>query len=222
MKYNTLLFDLDGTLTESGIGITRSVAYAFEKLGYPVPSQEILDTFVGPPLVSSFMERMGVDEAMGRHATEVYRERFSTIGWKENRLYSGIAQILRALKRSGAYVAIASAKPEIFVRRIADHFGFAPYFDKIIGTTMENTNSDKIELLRAALPEKYDPARAAMVGDRLFDMEAARRLGIRAIGVAYGYGSVEELQSSGADEIAMTVSDLADILLDENEKKELV
>jgi len=219
LKYNTLLFDLDGTLTESGIGITRSVAYAFEKMGRPVPEQTVLDTFVGPPLVSSFMEHMGVDEDEARRATEIYRERFSTIGWKENRLYAGIAPLLKALKRNGAYLAIASAKPEIFVKRIADHFGFAPYFDKIIGTTMENTNSDKIDLLRAALPETFDPDRAAMIGDRLFDMEAAARLGMRAIGVAYGYGSVAELESAGADEIAMTVTELRNLLLEPEEQE---
>jgi len=219
LKYNTLLFDLDGTLTESGIGITRSVAYAFEKMGRPVPSQEVLDSFIGPPLVPMFMKLMEISEDEARHVTEIYRERFSTIGWKENRLYAGIAPMLKALKKNGAYLAIASAKPEIFVKRIAEHFGFAAYFDKIIGATFETTTSDKIELLRAALPEDFDPARAAMVGDRLFDMEAAAKLGIRAIGVAYGYGSVEELESSGADEIAMTVEDLTGILLEKHERE---
>ena len=208
MKYNTILFDLDGTLTESGIGITRSVAYAFERMGLPVPDQAILDRFVGPPLVASFMEYAGVDEAEARRATELYRERYFDIGWKENRVYAGIAPLLRALKARGAYLGIASAKPELFVRRIAEYFGFDRYFDKIVGIRMEVTHPDKIDLLREALPEHYDPETAAMVGDRRFDMEAAKKLGVHAIGALYGYGTREELEASGADAIAETVAEL--------------
>lgn len=213
MRYNTILFDLDGTLTESGIGITRSVAYAFERMGLPVPEQAILDRFIGPPLVASFMEYAGVDEAGALHATDLYRERYSTVGWKENRLYSGMEQLLEALKAEGVYLGIASAKPEIFVRRIAEHFVFARYFDKIVGIRMEVTHADKTELLREALPDHYDPAATAMVGDRCYDMEAAKKLGVAAIGALYGYGSREELMESGADEIAGTVADLRGILL---------
>ena len=213
MKYNTILFDLDGTLTESGIGITRSAAYAFEKMGLPVPDQATLDCFVGPPLVASFMKYAGVDEAGAMRATDLYRERYSTVGWKENRLYAGMTPLLKALKAKGVYLGIASAKPEIFVRQIAEHFGFDRYFDKIVGIRMEITHADKIELLREALPERYDPAATAMVGDRLFDMEAAKKLGVAAIGALYGYGSREELRQSGADEIAETVADLRNILL---------
>ena len=213
MKYNTILFDLDGTLTESGIGITRSAAYAFEKMGLPVPEQAILDRFVGPPLVASFMEYAGVDESGALHATELYRERYSTVGWKENRVYAGMAPLLRALKAQGAYLAIASAKPEVFVRRIAEHFGFDRYFDKIVGIRMEITHADKTDLLREALPDGYDPLRTAMVGDRLYDMEAAKKLGVAAVGVLFGYGSREELENSGADAIAETVDGLREILL---------
>lgn len=219
MKYKVLLFDLDGTLTESGIGITRSVAYAFEKMGMEVPPQEVLDSFIGPPLVPMFMKLMNLDEEGGHRATEIYRERFSTIGWKENRLYTGIMPMLKALKKNGAYLAIASAKPEVFVKRIAEHFGFACYFDKIIGSTFQNTSSSKLDLLKAALPEEYDPETSAMVGDRMFDMEAADKLGMKAIGVAYGYGTAEELWDSGADEVAMTVEELTDILLEKDERE---
>ncbi len=213
LKYDTILFDLDGTLTESGAGITRSAAYAFEKLGIPVPEQAILDRFVGPPLVASFMEYAGLDEAGAIRATELYRERYSTIGWRENRLYPGMAPLLKALKARGAYLGIASAKPELFVRRIAEHFGFDQYFDAIVGITMENTNADKVALLRQALPGAYDPARTAMVGDRKFDMAAAKKLNVAAVGVAFGYGSREELEESGADEIADSVAELRALLL---------
>ena len=213
MKYSTILFDLDGTLTQSGIGITKSVAHAFERMKLPVPAQEILDRFVGPPLVSSFMEYAGVDEAGARLAVEYYRERYTVTGWKENRLYPGIAPLLKQLKQQGVYLAIASAKPEIFVRQIAAHFGFDKYFDKIVGVTLETTHAEKDDLINAALPENCDRSRAAMVGDRLFDMEAARRTGLRAIGVSYGYGSVEELKASGAEIVVHSVAELRDLLL---------
>lgn len=213
MKYNAILFDFDGTLTESGIGITTSAAYAFERLGLPVPSQEELDTFIGPPLVTSFMKYGNMDEEGGRRATELFRERYFSIGWKENRVYAGIAPLLKELKRQGVHIAIASAKPDVLVNKIAKHFGIFDYFDKIVGTTLETTHADKSDILRAALPENYDPARCAMVGDRLYDMEAGKNLGLTSIGVLYGYGSREELESSGADLIAETVNDLREILL---------
>ena len=213
MRYNTILFDLDGTLTDSGAGITRSAAYAIERMGGSALPQEILDRFVGPPLVASFMEYAGMSENDALRATEIYRERYSTIGWRENRLYAGMAPLLRALKARGAYLGIASAKPEIFVRRIAERFGFAQFFDSIVGITMENTHADKTELLEQALPEGCDRATAAMVGDRLYDMQAAKKLGLAAVGVLFGYGNREELEQSGADAIAESVAHLREILL---------
>ena len=213
MKYNAILFDFDGTITESGLGITRSSAYAFEQMGLPVPSQAELDTFIGPPLVASFMKYGKLSEADALTATEHYRVRYRSIGWKENRVYAGITPMLKQLKQQGAYLAIASAKPEIFVRQIAEYFGVAKYFDKIVGITMETTHADKTDLILAALPENMDRAEIAMVGDRLYDMEAAKKCGLAAIGVAYGYGSHEELESSGADMICDTVADLHELLL---------
>ena len=214
MKYNTFLFDLDGTLTESGLGITRSVAYACAQMGYLVPEQAILDRFVGPPLIVSFMEYCGMSEDEARQATEHYRVRYRETGWKENRVYTGIPGILKSLKQRGAYIAIASAKPQVFVEKILTYFGLAPYFDKIVGIKFETTHADKCELIAEALPESYDKTRAAMIGDRKYDTEAARKMGVRAVGVAYGYGSREELEASGAQDIAMTVSELREILLD--------
>jgi len=219
LKYNAVLFDFDGTLTESGVGITRSVAYAFERMGLPVPSQEVLETFIGPPLISAFMKHADLDYDGGVKATALFRERYHEIGWKENRVYAGIAPMLKALKKQGVYLAIASAKPLHLVRQVSNYFGIDKYFDKIVGATFETTHADKIELLRSALPENYDPARTAMVGDRLFDMEAGRKLGLTSIGVLYGYGSRQELESSGADLIAETPADLHEILLPGAEKQ---
>lgn len=220
MKYNAILFDFDGTLTESGLGITRSSAYAFEQMGLPVPTQEELDTFIGPPLVSSFMKYGNMSEEDARIATDHYRVRYRSIGWKENRVYAGITPLLQALKAQGAYLAIASAKPEMFVRRIAEYFGIAGYFDKIvgIGMDMQTTHDDKTHLILAALPEGMDRSRIAMVGDRMYDMEAAKKCNLTAIGAAYGYGSHAELEESGADVICDTVADLHAYLLPDAKK----
>ena len=213
MKYNAILFDFDGTLTESGLGITRSCAYAFEQLGLPVPSQQELDTFVGPPLVASFMKYGNMTEEEAMHATDLYRVRYRSIGWKENRVYAGIAPMLKALKKQGAFLSIASAKPEVFVRQIAEYFGIARYFDKIVGITFETTHADKTELILSALPEDRENYNIAMVGDRLYDMEAAKKCNLTAIGVSYGYGSHAELEESGADLICDTVEELHNLLL---------
>lgn len=213
MKYTAILFDMDGTLNESAEGITKSAAYACEKMGMAVPPQHMLEKFVGPPLLASFMEYAGMTEEEAHRAIELYRERFSVVGWKENSVYPGMAPLLKALKANGVYLGIASAKPEIFVKQTAEYFGIDKYFDALIGTTLENTSADKCELLRAALPKDIDLSCVAMVGDREFDMQAARKLGVTGIGVLYGYGDREELENSGADILVETVSDLYDVLL---------
>lgn len=214
MRYKAILFDLDGTLTESGIGITRSVAFALEKLGYPVPEQHILDRFVGPPLFRGFCEIAGTTEEEANLGIDHYHERYDTIGWKENRVYDGIEDLLKRLRDAGCYLAIASSKPEILVVRIVEYFGIAKLFDKIVGTTPDNRNAAKDQLILSALPEGFDPETSAMVGDRKFDMSAASRVGVTAIGALYGYGSREELEEAGADYIAADAKELADILFE--------
>lgn len=211
---------MDGTLNESAEGITKSAAYACEKMGMAVPPQHMLEKFVGPPLLASFMEYAGMTEEEAHRAIELYRERFSVVGWKENSVYPGMAPLLKALKANGVYLGIASAKPEIFVKRTAEYFGIDKYFDALIGTTLENTSADKCELLRAALPKDIDLSHVAMVGDREFDMQAARKLGVTGIGVLYGYGDREELENSGADILVETVSDLYDVLLPDVQREE--
>ncbi len=212
LNYDVVLFDFDGTLTESGLGITRSVAYAFEQMDLPVPGQDILDRFVGPPLVASFEKYGNMDESDAIRATELYRVRYRATGWKENRVYPGITPLLKALKAAGCYLAIASGKPEVFVRQIAEYFGIDRYFDRIVGNSLDDIHADKCALISRALPENRN-CRAAMVGDRLFDMEAAKKCGLDAIGALYGYGSREELQQAGADQIAASVEELRRILL---------
>ena len=219
MRYNTLLFDLDGTINDNGEGITKCVAYALEKMGRCVPEQAILERFVGPPLIAAFEMYAGMTEEAAIRATNLYRERYTPIGWRENRVYEGVAPLLRALKRQGAYIAIASGKPEIFVRQIAEHFGFDRYFDALVGITMESKTADKCALIQRALPDAYDPDTTVMIGDRLFDIEAGRKMGLHTIGAGYGFGTREELENAGAEHIAMTVSELTDMLIEPTERE---
>ena len=139
--YDYVLFDLDGTLTRSGDGIKNSAAHAIARLGYAPLTGAQLDKFVGPPLLESFMELCGMDESTALKAVELYRERFESVGWRENAVYPGIAPLLRALRAAGKYVAIATAKPEYFAVRIAEYFGMAPYLNAIIGIPMTDHQS---------------------------------------------------------------------------------
>ncbi len=219
MKYDAVLFDLDGTLTESEPGIVNSVKYALEKMGAPEASEDLLRSFIGPPLYESFM-RVGMfeTEEEGQRAVALYRERFSVIGWKENSVYPGIPQILKALKRHGAYIAVATAKPDVFARQIIDYFGLAPFIDHIEAISLQNHHASKEEIVARALPQKY--TRACMIGDRSTDMTGGKANGIDAIGALYGYGTREELAGAGADFIADTVDDLWPLLFDDEEREE--
>ena len=212
MKYDTVIFDLDGTLTESEPGITKSVQYALEQMNRPPLDAATLRRFIGPTLRESFIAVAGMAEDEADEAVRIYRERFSTVGWMENSVYEGIAPLLRALKAGGAYVAIATGKPEVFSRKIIDYFGLAPYIDRLEAITLSDHHADKVALVRRALPERYE--RACMVGDRAGDMEGALGNGIDGIGALYGYGTREELEDAGARFIAASVNALRDILLD--------
>lgn len=204
-----VIFDLDGTLTQSEEGIFNCVLYAANKLGLVLPDHDTLRKFIGPPLAYSFQEYMGMDKEMAEHAVEVYRERYTVTGLFENRVYPGIRRLLRTLKQEGWYVGIATGKPQDPARRIIEHFGLSPYFDKIVGPT-GSSGADKDWLIRTALPESYDEA--WMIGDRKFDVLGGRSVGIHTIGVGYGYGSEEELREAGCDVYAPTVQAIIDLL----------
>ena len=204
-----VIFDLDGTLTQSEEGIWNCVKYAAAQMGFEAPDAETLVKFVGPPLRWSFQEYLGMTEAQADEAVAHYRVRYNDVGLFENRVYPGIRRLLRTLKKQGAWLAIATGKPEIPSRRIAAHFGLDKYFDRIVGTG-EHMGPDKDKLIRAALPEEWDEA--WMVGDRRFDMEGGNAVGVKCLGVGYGYGSEEELRTAGCHAYAATVQEAIDIL----------
>ena len=214
MNITTVLFDLDGTLTDPGLGITNSVMHALRKLGVEPPAREALYKFIGPPLKWSFHEYYGFDDAKCEEALLGYREHFSVTGLFENELYPAIPGVLQKLKDAGLRLAVATSKPEPFSLRIIDHFGLTPYFEAVCGSTMEETRTEKWEVIDYALKLLHiSPAETIMVGDREHDVLGAKKCGVKSIGVLYGYGSREELEKAGAAAIAETPEQIVDIIL---------
>lgn len=211
MNYDAVIFDLDGTITESAPGIMKSSSYALEKMGKPVPGEDVLRKFVGPPLHKSFMEFCHLNEEEAQTAVETYRERHTVIGWKEALVYTGILPMLLSLKKNGAYIALASSKPQPLCEKTLEYFGLLPLFDRVVGPDYQNKSGEKEFLIKKALPDSFK--NACMVGDRKFDIEGAKKAGVTAIGVGYGYGSEEELRESGCDLYAETVEELENLLL---------
>lgn len=195
--HRTLFFDLDGTLTDPKEGITRCVRYALERLESPWPDDDDLAWCIGPPLFDSFRTLVGDERAA--QALSYYRERFAEIGWRENRPYPEIADVLQELRAHGTELYVATSKPQVFAHRILSHFGLAEYFTRLFGAELDGTRSRKAELLRHALAEIGGAAAAVMIGDRQHDIAGARSNGMTAVGVSWGYGSREELESAGAD-----------------------
>ena len=209
MKYDGYLFDFDGTIADTGEGICKSVAYSLEKLGHKVPDESVLRLFVGPPLHDSFMEYCGLSEAEAEFAVKLYRERYVKTGLYESRIYPGVAQLLKALRHAGAYVAIASAKPQHMLEKLSEYYGIDDALNLIVGIGEERHSADKRDLIMRALPEGADASRFCMVGDRRYDMEAAKALGLTAIGADYGYSLPGELAASGADAVFDNVKDMS-------------
>lgn len=197
--YRAILFDLDGTLTQSGEGITKSVQYALEKLGKPEPDLKKLEVFVGPPLLQQFMKYAGLAEETAVKAVEYYRERYTDVGIFENRPYPGVEEMLEGLKRKGYILAVASSKPERFVRRILDHFHLTGYFQEIVGSEMNGGRTSKAEVIEEALSRLHMSGcrkDVIMVGDKEHDVLGAREAGISCVAVSYGYGTEEELKNA--------------------------
>lgn len=209
-----VFFDLDGTLTDSGPGIMNSAAYAFECMGYPVPPLAVLRTFVGPPLHESFL-RNGIPAEMAEKAVAVFRERYMPIGKYENTPYEGIRTFLESLKSLGFHLMIATSKPEEIAIEVLEHFDLAKYFDKICGGSMDLSRTSKEAVIAYLLEENGRDAQMVMVGDTKFDIIGAKKHGIPAIGVSWGYGDVGEMEQAGAAAIAKTPEDLLEILKSE-------
>lgn len=215
MRWDHLFFDLDGTLTDPAEGICGCIRYALEKDGRPVGPLESYYPWIGPPLEYSFREFAGADEADVPKLVSYYRERFSTVGLFENRVYPGIAEMLAALKKAGAHMAIATGKPTVYTERILEHFGLRQYFDCVCGITLGVKPETKAEVIARGMKHMgiKDPSRCVMIGDRKHDVQGAKECGMACIGVLYGFGSREELHNAGADCVMETVSALFKMIL---------
>lgn len=228
-KFQYVLFDLDGTLTDPKEGICKSVQYALHRMNIEEPDLDRLEPFIGPPLEDSFMDFYKMSKTEAAKAIGHYRERFSSIGLFENTVYPGIPELLAGLKEAGIMLAVASSKPEVFVKRILKHFHLEEYFDVIVGSELDGRRNKKEEVVEEALVQLYgmqdhreglkeDESKdrrslTAMVGDRIFDMNGAKEYGLRGVAVAFGYAPEGELEQSGAEYIAETVQDLEVYLL---------
>ena len=208
-KYSYMFFDLDGTLSDPFEGITRSVARSLLHFGIEVSDRRELGRFIGPPLRDSFPRYYGIPEDRVEEAIAVYREYFSVKGLFENELYDGIEELLCALYESGIRIVLATAKPEVYARRITEHFGIDKYFYRQCGASLDGSRDTKREVIAYALREcDADPSDVLMVGDRSHDIIGARECGVSAIGVLWGYGDREELEQAGAVGIFSSVSEL--------------
>ena len=213
--YQYILFDLDGTLTDSSEGITKSVQYALDKMGIHEPDLKPLERFIGPPLYDEFRRSYGFDDAEAKQAIDFYRERFGVVGWKENLLYDGIPELLKALTEAGKILSTASSKPAFFIDKIVKYFDIAQFFTVVAGATLDGSIGTKTQVVQQALERLnvQDRSQAVLIGDRLHDAEGARACGIDCIGVTFGFGSREELESAGANHVVDRVDELLPLLV---------
>ena len=212
--YKYILFDLDGTLTDPGIGITNSVMYALEKFGIEVKERASLYKFIGPPLLDSFQNFYGFTKEESELALKYYREYFRPKGIYENHVYDGVEDLLRELKASGKKMIVATSKPEEFAVEILKHFNLYQYFNFVGGASMDEKRVKKSDVIAYAL-EKGDVTdldAVVMIGDREHDVYGAKQIGVDSIGVLYGYGDYEELKQAGADYIVERPSEILKIV----------
>lgn len=217
MKYRYILFDLDGTVTNPEEGITKSFAYALEHMGIPVEDRSELRKVIGPPLMQSFDEFYHFTKEQALTATAKYRERYGEIGWAENEVYEGVEEMLKTLSARGAKLILATSKPERYAVRIMEHFGLSKYFTMLCGADdYAKDRSTKEQVVRYAIEQNgiTDTGDVVMVGDRKYDVIGAAAVGIKTIGVLYGFGDEEELSGAGAMHLVKTPQELTEYLLD--------
>lgn len=206
---DTVLFDLDGTLSDPKIGITKSVQYSLKKYNIEIDDLSELEKFIGPPLKESYIKYFSFSESESIAAIDYYREYFSEQGMYENTLYPGIADLLQSLKDKGVTIALATSKPTFFAEKILQHFEIDQFFTEIVGSNMDNTRTDKRSIIDYALGKlNKSHSSSIMIGDRKHDLIGARSNSVGTIGVLYGYGSEEEIAKENPDYIVGTVSEL--------------
>lgn len=213
--YDTILFDLDGTLTDSGLGITKAVQYALGQMGYEVPERESLFCFIGPPLHRSFQKHYHMDEETSVEAVRQFRVYYNQMGGiLENEVYGGIRELLAALKQAGKRLMVATSKPQAAAELVMHHFGLDEYVPDIIGGTDDPRRNTKGKVIAWALREYgVEPGTAVMVGDREHDVLGAAENGIPCIGVTWGYGDRPELETAGAKAVFDRAEEVTEYIL---------
>lgn len=208
--FSHIFFDLDGTLTDSSEGILNSFCYAIDRMGLKKVERSELKKFIGPPLSYTFGTLLGLGEEGGAKAVAFYRQYFAEKGIFENAVYGGICDMLEELMRDGRKLVVATSKPEVYAKRIIAHFDLDRYFPLVCGATLDDSRSQKSDVIAYALGMAgVSPERAVMVGDRAHDIIGAKANGMKCVGVLYGFGDRHELEQAGADEIAEKPSDIA-------------
>lgn len=207
-----ILFDLDGTLTDSGEGIINCAILALKHYGLPIPPREEMHVFVGPPLHETFV-KFGIPADKTDEAIEIYRSRYIPIGAFENTPYEGIREVLEALKARNFKLYVATSKPEVTAIQIMEHFDLAKYFDQICGASLDTSRSSKEAVIEYLITQQGRSSQMIMVGDTKYDIIGAKIHGISGIGVSWGYGKVEDMEAAGAAKIVHTPQELLDFLI---------
>ena len=211
--FKNILFDLDGTLTDSFDGIANAALYALERLGETSYTKADLNFFIGPPIFDSFDKIFHGDKQKVQSAVKLYREYFGERGWKENRVYDGVKEMLQALKDMGKVMAVATSKPEHFSRRITEYFDLDRYFVFVAGASMDESRAHKDQVIEYAIANTgMNKADTIMIGDRNHDILGAKKCGLKSMGVLYGYGDLAEHTAAGADYIAATPEEVVRII----------
>lgn len=211
--FDNILFDLDGTLTDSFDGIANAALYAINNLGVTSYTKADLNFFIGPPIFDSFNRIFDGDEEKVNRAVTLYREYFSERGWRENRVYDGVKPMLQKLKDMGKTMAVATSKPEVYSRRITEYFELDKYFVFVAGASFDSSRAQKAQVIEYALAiTGMNKANTVMIGDRNHDILGAKKCGLKSMGVLYGYGDLKELQDAGADYIAETPEKVVEII----------
>lgn len=215
MNKEYILFDLDGTITDPKVGITKSVEYALNKFNIEVDNLDDLCKFIGPPLTESFIKFYNFSEDDAKKGVEYYREYFKETGIFENYVYEGFEDLLIKLKDNNKNLIVATSKPQVFAVKILEHFGLKKYFDFIAGSNLDGTRVNKNEVIEYAIEECNikDLSKAIMVGDREHDIIGANKVGIDSIGVLYGFGNHDEFNNNGATYIVENISELSSLLV---------
>lgn len=214
-KYNHLLFDLDGTLSDPSEGITKCIAYALEHFGIETVDLASLQHWIGPSIKQSLMEIHHFDEAQADLGVEKYRERFTEIGIYENRLFEGVPELLSALKKDGYHLSLATSKPEVYAKRILEHFEIKQYFDFVGGAGLDDSRPTKGHVIQHVIEQTAigDLSKALMIGDRKYDIIGGQTYQMDTAGVLYGFGDLEELKEAGATFVFKDLASLSSFLL---------